>query len=337
MATTILKGGAWFSALWLFMAAALLLPPVWLGADSGDAVPAEESSSRREITFAEMDWRVKNGTDMGPGPNHFSDSDESVWVDTEGKLHLKIRQINGVWNCAEVWTLAPAGYGNYVFWLESSVDLYDRNIVAAPFLYADDDQEIDIEFSRWGDPDYDCGSYSVQPYDVPGNNHPFAVDLGGSYSSHSFLWQPDYIHFRSMHGHYTEPPSPSFTIEDWRYTGASIPPESDDMKLHINLWLMSGLPPTDGEEAELIVSNVYVTPGIFIQAPELHIAQINPSQIRLAWNAVPNALSYRVFQADTPLPIGNSGWTTLPSTTQTFLDLDSTSEKMFFYIQAVRE
>lgn len=258
-------------------------------------------------------------------------------MDFEGKLHLKIRQIGGVWNCAEVWTIEPAGYGNYVFWVESRFDLYDPKVVAAPFLYADDDQEIDIEFSRWGDPDYGCGSYSVQPSGIPGNYHPFDVALGGSNTSHSFLWQPDYIHFRSMHGHYTEPPSPGFLIEDWLYTGESIPPESEEMKLHINLWLMSGLAPTDNQEAELVVANVFVTPGIFIQAPQQQIGQINPNQIRLSWNAVPNAQSYLVFQAATPLPLGNSGWTALPPTAETFLELDSTSEKMFYYVQAVRE
>lgn len=328
-----LRGGIQTSALLFFLALALILPGFLVAV----AAPGTDNTTRRVINFAGRDWWVKNGLNMGPGPNNFSDSEASVWVDDEGKLHLKIRQIDGVWHCAEVWTLDPVGYGNYLFWLESRVDLYDPNIVAAPFLYADDLSEIDIEFSRWGDPAYPCGSYTVQPYNIAGNNHPFEVALSGSWTSHSFLWQPDYVRFRSLHGHYEEPPQAGFVIEDWLYAGDSIPAEAQDMRLHINLWLMSGLPPTDGMEAELVVSNVFVTPGIFIEPPELAIAPTATGQLRLSWNAVPNALSYVVCQANTPLPLGAPGWTELPATAETFMRLDPGADKMFYYVKAVRE
>ncbi len=330
------RGGETFSALFLFLLLVLILPGSVIGADTIETGQSD-ASSRRVISFAGRDWWVKNGMNMGPGPNNFSDSFESVWVDDDGKLHLKIRQIDGVWHCAEVWTLEPTGYGNYLFWLESRVDLYDPNIVAAPFLYADDLSEIDIEFSRWGDPDYPCGSYTVQPYYIEGNNHPFEVALEGSWTSHSFLWQPDYVRFRSLHGHYEEPPHEGFVIEDWLYEGASIPAESGEMLLHINLWLMSGLPPLNGQEAELIVSNVFVTPGVFIEPPELQIEQFSDSQLRLSWDPVPNALSYEVYQADTPLSLVAPGWTALPATSETFLELPSTDNRKFFYVKAMRD
>jgi hypothetical protein len=42
---------------------------------------------RRKIDFSGFRWLVK-GTDTleGPGPNYFSDDEESVWVDGEGRL-----------------------------------------------------------------------------------------------------------------------------------------------------------------------------------------------------------------------------------------------------------
>ena len=263
------KTGFALRAAALAVVASLFLPALLLAAEYEPA-----GQSRRVINFAGRYWWVKSSPEMGPGPNAWSDTEESVWVDVEGKLHLKIRQIDGVWNCAEVWTLEPASYGKYSFELESRVDLYDPNVVAGLFLYADDDQEVDIEFSRWGDPEYPAGSYSVQPYHIAGNNISFPCELGGSYSTHSFNWQPDYIHFRSLHGHYEEPPAPNFVIKDWFYEGGSIPPESENMLLHINLWLMSGLAPTYGQEAELIVSAVQVNAA----------AQSIP--LRAGWNLV---------------------------------------------------
>lgn len=321
-----------FSLLGL-LALELILPGLLI---AGEA-PGAENTTQRVINFAGRYWWVKNGKNLGPGPNNFSDSEESVWVDDAGKLHLKIRQIGGVWHCAEVWTLEPAGYGNYLFYLESRVDLYDPNVVAAPFLYADDLREIDIEFSRWGDPDYPCGSYTVQPYSIPGNNHPFEVELEGSWTSHSFLWQPDFVHFRSLHGHYDEPPHSSYVIEDWLYEGPSIPAESTDMKLNINLWLMSGLPPINSQEAELVVSDVIITLGIFIEPPDLQISRTDTGQILLNWNEVPNALSYVVLEADAPLPVGDPGWIELEATSLTSILLEQGAEKKFYCVKAVRE
>jgi len=57
------------------------------------------------IHFSGRDWTVKSSEEpVGPGPSFFSDSNESVWVDGNGFLHLKIRYINGHWNSAEVVT-----------------------------------------------------------------------------------------------------------------------------------------------------------------------------------------------------------------------------------------
>jgi hypothetical protein len=72
---------------------------------------------------------------MVPGPNHFSDSHGSVWVDEQGALHLKIRKINGVWHSAEVILAESLGYGKYVTWTTSRVDLIDRNAVFGIFTY----------------------------------------------------------------------------------------------------------------------------------------------------------------------------------------------------------
>ena len=126
-------------------------------------------------------------------------------------------------------------------------------------------------------------------------------------------------------------------IEDWLYEGPSIPAESTDMKLNINLWLMSGLPPINGQEAELVVSDVIITLGIFIEPPDLQISRTDTGQILLSWNEVPNALSYVVLEADAPLPVGDPGWIELEATSLTSILLEPGAEKKFCCVKAVRE
>jgi hypothetical protein len=42
----------------------------------------------RIINFSDHNWIVKSGYCRGPGPNHWSDSEENVWVDDEGLILL---------------------------------------------------------------------------------------------------------------------------------------------------------------------------------------------------------------------------------------------------------
>src|SRR5699024_1385942 len=91
------------------------------------------SDQSRIISFSDYDWLVKSSGDhtVGPGPNYFSDSEGNVWVDDEGKLHLKIKKESSIWYNSEVTLLQSLGYGHYVFQIDSRIDQLDKNIVAA--------------------------------------------------------------------------------------------------------------------------------------------------------------------------------------------------------------
>jgi hypothetical protein len=101
----------------------------------------------RIIQFAGRNWEVKVGFG-GPGPNNWSDTDQSVWVDADGRLHLRLREVGGVWYAAEVRTVLPTKYGMHRFYLIGPVDQLDRNVIFSAFVYGDDSKEIDIEFSN---------------------------------------------------------------------------------------------------------------------------------------------------------------------------------------------
>lgn len=214
------------------------------------------ASAARHIEFAGRSWTVKESAQpVGPGPNYFSAGAESVWVDAQGRLHLRLRQEGGVWKCAEVYSDFFAGYGTYRFYLDCRPDLLDKNVVGACFLYATDEKEIDIEFARWSQdaPGYNA-QYVVQPWYHAGNLHRFPMSLTGTYTTHSFTWRAGSVSFRSLHGHSVDPITPGHVIQEWTYQGPDVPAEQDKLRVHINLWLYQGAAPSDGQEAELVVA-----------------------------------------------------------------------------------
>lgn len=216
----------------------------------------------RILTFAGRTWHVKTGAG-GPGPNIWSDATNSVWVDAQGWMHLRIRNENGVWHCAEVWTTEPTRHGPHRFKIVGRPDAMDRNVVFSPFLYHDDAQEVDIEFSSWGAAQTNAPNtqYVVQPPPyTAANRHAFTTELSGNYSTHVIDWQAEGVRFKSFHGHYTEPPNPGYLIQQYDYAGPGSPPESLGLHIHLNLWLVDGVAPANEREAEIVVREVAYPP-----------------------------------------------------------------------------
>lgn len=219
----------------------------------------------REITFSGRTWLVKaTVTPAGPGPNYFSDDTRDVWVDQEGKLHLKIIKRNNRWHCTEVITKDILGYGKYVFRLSSRIDQLDKNVVLGLFTWDDTSpdfsyREIDTEFSRWSQEVNDNSQYVVQPWNVSGNMFRFNAQLTGNQSTHGFNWQPNTVFFQSLFGHQTFPGPINREIRSWTYTGGSIPP-TGNVNARINLWLFNGTPPSNDQEVEIVVDSFEYIP-----------------------------------------------------------------------------
>jgi hypothetical protein len=214
----------------------------------------------RVISFSGYDWVVSTSGEEkgGPGPNYFSDSPENVWVDDQGRLHLKITNRNGRWNCARVELAKHIGYGKYVFYVSSRPDSLDRQVVWGLYTYMSDTEEIDIEFSRWGFDNNQEAQYAIQPSHRVGNKVRFRMDdLEGENSTHIFEWTKKWIDFASYRGHRLNPVNETEILARWRYYGDDNPPDSDE-KLKINLWLFRGTPPLNGRETEVIIDRVEI-------------------------------------------------------------------------------
>lgn len=240
--------------------------------------------ARRTFEFAGHTWGVRAGSGSAtedPGGNYWADGSENVWLenmDGQDELHLKITNEGDRWRCAEVFTLEPTGYGMHRFYLVGRVDLLDPLVVAALFLYKDDCNEVDIEFSSWGlGPGRDNLQYAVQPAKAEGNISSSFMELTGSYTTHCIDWQPDAIRFISTHGHLPEPPNTCYCIPNpangfcisdteqcgWVYRGPDIPAVEKGVRVHISLWLLDAEgdnAPLNGREAEIVIRHVELPP-----------------------------------------------------------------------------
>jgi hypothetical protein len=222
---------------------------------SGWPADASRQPPPRTVEFSGYTWQVKSSEEgVGPGPNFFSDSPDSVWVDSRGRLHLKLTYSNGRWYCAEVINTESLGQGRYTFELGSVVNDLDPNVVLGLFTWSDDpaynNREIDIEFSRWAiSDDPTNGQYVVQPYQRTGNLRRISQRPLAS-STHSFDWRRTAVRFASS----------SAAPSTWTYRGSDVP-ESGSEHVRMNLWLFRGASPTNDQPAEVIVKRFKFKPA----------------------------------------------------------------------------
>ncbi|MBZ0310169.1 MAG: DUF11 domain-containing protein [Anaerolineae bacterium] len=247
----------------------------------------------RVVYFANQSWYVKAGTNMGPANNNWSDSSESVWVDAQGRLHLKIRKIGDTWWCAEVFTMMTYGYGTYQFFVDSDLNAVDQNIVLGLFLYQDDQNELDVEVSRWGVPADPNAQFVIQPYYVANHRERFFLNNSGP-TVHEMVWKPDSVLFTSFQG---SSPVGSPVIHTWEHAHTDIPQQERDLRLHFNLWLLNPPQMPANEQAfEVILSTMKfaplpATPSLSFPANGSSNTVLQPT---LFWQYAPNAVKYEV-------------------------------------------
>jgi hypothetical protein len=226
----------------------MLLAATLALAVSGCGAHVLSADTPRTVDFSGYTWQVKSSAEaVGPGPNYFSDSADNVWVDSRGRLHLKVTRSNGRWYSAEVINTRNLGRGRYSFHLGSSVSHFDPNVVLGLLTWSDDpaysNREIDFEFSRWANAANPTnGQYVVQPYYHRGNRQRVKQAAVAS-STQSFDWRRNAVRFASSSA---EPSA-------WT-SSADVPPPGSE-HVHINLWLYRGAPPKNGRTAEVIVNS----------------------------------------------------------------------------------
>lgn len=220
------------------------------------------------VDFADHTWLVRS-YGGGPGPNEWREA--NVRVEADG-LHLTIQQDGGVWTCAEVFMMGdPLGFGTYTFEITGDFDTFDRNAVLGLFNYPgsaevgpDGTNEIDIEFSQWGDvQNPNKLNWNIYPALEGGKkgNHAMPLPPLAGASTHQFTWTKDSIDYASFSGFVSA--GEAAPIGEWTYAPKNATRDIPQVPLvvHMNLWLTQGKAPADGKPVEIVINDFRFTPG----------------------------------------------------------------------------
>lgn len=243
----------------------------------------------KQIWFSGQSWIVESSdkSPRGPGANYFSASEETVFVDSDGWLHLKIRKEGKLkkWTCSSVRSVLPADYGIHRFYVVGDLSHLDKNVVLGLFLYRMDPEkkeeggEVDIEFSTWGLPKTLPGGEIIpSPNNMQyvlwkpwkGTEEPLIADMScytiqtspNQCSTHILSWKPDVLEFSSSYGH-LKYPKPENMMQRWMVRSTlqntiQMPKQEDRMNIILNLWLNENVPfPSDKKEVEILIKYDY--------------------------------------------------------------------------------
>ena len=222
------------------------------------------SAGAADLTWKGHTWKVTSGGMAGVcqgDPNNVS-------VDANGYLHFKISNNGGTWTASEMFTTDTLGFGTYQWQVDGPIDKYDKNIVLGLFPYgpaanigADGTNEIDIEYSRWGQANGANGDWT----DYPASGKTigelsFDFTLDSTLSTSRFVWTSSSIQSFLIGG--LQPvDSTTGLIKTWTYAppNATTNIPQSPMPLGMNLWCFDA-PPSNGQPIEIVIRDFQFVP-----------------------------------------------------------------------------
>jgi hypothetical protein len=232
---------------------------------------------------------VKEGRSCGPGDNEFTT--DTVSVDNN-ELKLQFKKGDSGWEGSEVRIILPEDempytYGTYSFSVKKVAVLdastsavidtvLPQSLVLGLFTWDDTEfyeihenwnHEVDIEISRWNNPNNADAQFLVQPPEDPQLSR-FYSGSGSTYDQgghvYDFTWNPGKVTW------YTDAAggkNHSYATEDALFAGLNdyVQCLPADVEVRINLWNMFGgvLPVgmLDSQVVEVVIDNFSFTPS----------------------------------------------------------------------------
>jgi hypothetical protein len=190
------------------------------------------STTPKTIEFSGYRWEVREAANNPGGSTNLYDVGNS-WIDDRGFLHLRISKKDDHWTSAEIWLTSSLGYGSYRFVVQD-VSHFEPAAVFSMFTWDDigPSQEMDIEVSRWGEPQDDNAQYVVQPYVVPANSIRFEAPAGTL--TYWMNWQPGRASFRTVRGESAR--DQVAPVAEHVFTSGVPAPASEKVHLHLYVY-----------------------------------------------------------------------------------------------------
>ncbi|CAF2840879.1 unnamed protein product, partial [Rotaria sp. Silwood2] len=199
----------------------------------------------------------------------------NVWVDNSGLLHLQITNASGAWTCAELYTNNRFTFGTFQWQVEGRLDLLDRKIVLGLFTYGppvagvDGTNEIDIEFSRWGQNGSVAPNlyYTVWPATINDSTNAtwMFYNQTSLYTTHRIMWSSVSVAMKSLHEFQNDDTNLFHSWQSWPGYASAKPQAT--APIHMNLWVFhygtTDRSPSNGNPIEIIIHDfTYVDPTV---------------------------------------------------------------------------
>ena len=209
------------------------------------------------LRFSGYEWRIRNAPSSRGNTRNIYDP-SNAWTDEEGALHLRVAKQSDQWTCAEVTLTRSLGYGTYSFVVRDTSRL-EPAIVLDMFTwdYAGGDQnnrEMDIEVTRWGDPASKNAQSVVQPFYVPANVVRFSVPAG--VLTHSLRWEPGKLICKTVRG--TAPDAPTGVVNEHVFTTGIPTPGAESVR--ISLYVFGKTDDVVHRDSEVVVERFEYLP-----------------------------------------------------------------------------
>ena len=206
--------------------------------------------------FDGYQWEIRD-TPYTPGgtPNKYDPA--NVSTDADGFLHMRIRAspAQGAWTSSELNLNRSLGYGSYRFVLRDISQL-DDSVAFSMFTWDDlsPDHEMDIEISRWGEPDAWNGQFVIQPYYIPANTFRFPAPSGRL--TFMLRWEEGRAEFRAFRGVASRWGAPSAG----GHVFTSGVPAAGNENVHLNLYVFGGTRQAKLSNTEVVVEKFEYLP-----------------------------------------------------------------------------
>lgn len=267
--TTIQSDSTWKSSTHPGVAYAALLvdagyrPPLTVNAlpEKGGPVLAVNSvrgtapsSPPETIQFSGYQWEVRQNTGVAEGSTNFYEP-RNAWTDKSGYLHLRVTKEHDDWASAQVKLSRSLGYGSYRFVVRDISHLEPAAVFAMfTFDYFGPSREMDIEISRWGEPEDKNAQYVIQPYVVPANTVRFNAPSGTL--TYWMDWEPGRVSFKTMRGSAAN--KGSAVVAEHVFTSGV--PSAGNERIHINLYVYGNKRRPVQHEFEVVVEKFEFLP-----------------------------------------------------------------------------